>query len=1027
MEEYKGKTIEELSELLDDLQEQQEVLIDDLDDPDLKEAYDSNEAEIARIKSAMGTTVGSVEQDLEYREEMDAMEKEIDEKDETFVVPEKEVKNSDLENSKFSDIKIDKSIFFGDGGKTKTGIMKNIDLDTYHKMRNAEFNKEVKAGRMEDTDENWERFDEEYFEELYAKGYTIEMAKGGAIYKGHKVKIKDSGKTMKVTDVSKNKKDQVEFSGDEGTYLIGDIEKMEKGGKVFKAPKGWRKTKQDEGQKTYKHKDGREIIVSDSMVGTPSFEVIWEIEKSYNWEDWKTKKFPMNKEGTKKMEEFLTKLMSSSYAKGGEIQPYIEDLNQLAENEVFSYGAVISLDLSKREINKQNRKVYYSIYGDDLSDAISNLLNSDEGDGLYDDDFNKYIMKVEYKKSFAKGGEVDKEYIIRVYENQKDYEFDENYDNVYLDDKAPSKKRAIRKAREIENNKGKKDTWVRVIDNASQYNDEIYSTTFPQGFEKGGDLDWGDEYTIEIWETEEHREHLGPDTIFPDGTTDEEVISEARKFFEDYAAVEVEKNGEVIFHISTDAPKGKRYAKGGEVKWDFSEEEVIDGANNLASALTLVDGKLFQVHDFEYDKGKGAGFELSIDGELYAGGSYYVKADGSMINAAIGGDYVGNVKDSKKELIKIEKPKYEKSLKQKEEYSGDLRYWDERLNDGEEIVVYDKNGVKYIYQGSAYEKSDTIPDAVAVIEGFDESTYRTLPLSEVKTIQVGRIFEKGGETATDYSGEYRDLRTFVMRNGLREAMGKKYGFEAKDYEDYVRGELGFDTEIIQELAGDNYNVEYIERYDEATGRRDKDGEGVIIVSKSFAKGGATDNLKKYYKEQKNEIEKIKNYGNGVYEVAWIPKPSGVKEPTPSGSKEYAEVEANSWKEAVDIVKKGEKEDGFDITKIEVGIDTDGEYLGRFPIEDIINPNKNYPTYAKGGMTGFNKFFDKFKRSDAYISEPRKTAKGNYIVEVEPHDKETSKQMKDYMQSEGIGYSPKPMGKGFYTQFAKGGLLRVLKR
>ena len=37
---------------------------------------------------------------------------------------------------------------------------------------------------------------------------------------------------MKVTDISKNEKDQVEFSGDEGTYLIGDIEKMEKGGAV---------------------------------------------------------------------------------------------------------------------------------------------------------------------------------------------------------------------------------------------------------------------------------------------------------------------------------------------------------------------------------------------------------------------------------------------------------------------------------------------------------------------------------------------------------------------------------------------------------------------------------------------------------------------------------------------------------------------------------------------------------------------------------------------------------------------------
>ena len=35
---------------------------------------------------------------------------------------------------------------------------------------------------------------------------------------------------MKVTDISKNKKDQVEFKGKEGTFLIGDLEKMAKGG-----------------------------------------------------------------------------------------------------------------------------------------------------------------------------------------------------------------------------------------------------------------------------------------------------------------------------------------------------------------------------------------------------------------------------------------------------------------------------------------------------------------------------------------------------------------------------------------------------------------------------------------------------------------------------------------------------------------------------------------------------------------------------------------------------------------------------
>jgi len=94
----------------------------------------------------------------------------------------------------------------------------------------------------------------------------------------------------------------------------------------------------------------------------------------------------------------------------------------------------------------------------------------------------------------------------------------------------------------------------------------------PVGYAKGGKTKGGDKYKIQIWETEEHREHLEPDTIFPQGANDEEVISEAKSLFEDFAAVEVEKNGEVIYHISTDRPKGKRYAKGGVLTFKTTKE-----------------------------------------------------------------------------------------------------------------------------------------------------------------------------------------------------------------------------------------------------------------------------------------------------------------------------------------------------------------------------------------------------------------------------------------------------------------------
>mgnify|MGYP003634124151 FL=1 len=65
-----------------------------------------------------------------------------------------------------------------------------------------------------------------------------QMGKGGIISVGNTVMVRDSGKSMKVTDIAKNSKGQIEFSGALGSFLIGDLRKkstMEKGGNV---PKG---------------------------------------------------------------------------------------------------------------------------------------------------------------------------------------------------------------------------------------------------------------------------------------------------------------------------------------------------------------------------------------------------------------------------------------------------------------------------------------------------------------------------------------------------------------------------------------------------------------------------------------------------------------------------------------------------------------------------------------------------------------------------------------------------------------------
>jgi len=74
-------------------------------------------------------------------------------------------------------------------------------------------------------------------------------------------------------------------------------------------------------------------------------------------------------------------------------------------------------------------------------------------------------------------------------------------------------------------------------------------------------------------------------------------------------------------------------------KFNFSKKEVEAAANLIATAISKADKVKAKVHDLEYVKGKGAGFEISIDGEKYDGGSYTVKDNGDVVNAAIGNSH----------------------------------------------------------------------------------------------------------------------------------------------------------------------------------------------------------------------------------------------------------------------------------------------------------------------------------------------------------------------------------------------------
>lgn len=74
-------------------------------------------------------------------------------------------------------------------------------------------------------------------------------------------------------------------------------------------------------------------------------------------------------------------------------------------------------------------------------------------------------------------------------------------------------------------------------------------------------------------------------------------------------------------------------------KFSFSKKEVEAAANLIASAISKVDKSKTAVHDMEYDAGRGAGFDISMDGFNYEGGSYTVKDNGDVVNSAIGNSF----------------------------------------------------------------------------------------------------------------------------------------------------------------------------------------------------------------------------------------------------------------------------------------------------------------------------------------------------------------------------------------------------
>ena len=90
----------------------------------------------------------------------------------------------------------------------------------------------------------------------------------------------------------------------------------------------------------------------------------------------------------------------------------------------------------------------------------------------------------------------------------------------------------------------------------------------------------------------------------------------------------------------------------------MKQKDTAKIAQKLATALSKADGKEFTISKNSLDAG---GFDLDMDGEEFAGGTYFIGDAGEIVNAATSNDVYGHMDDSEAELVKkIKKGKFSK-------------------------------------------------------------------------------------------------------------------------------------------------------------------------------------------------------------------------------------------------------------------------------------------------------------------------------------------------------------------------------
>lgn len=204
-------------------------------------------------------------------------------------------------------------------------------------------------------------------------------------------------------------------------------------------------------------------------------------------------------------------------------------------------------------------------------------------------------------------------------------------------------------------------------------------------------------------------------------------------------------------------------------KFSFSKKEVEAAASLIASAISKADKVKAEVHDLEYDKGRGAGFDISIDGEEFEGGSYVVKDNGDVVNAAIGNSHPNAVYNTigNKDIADV--------------FTNMKKY--------ESAVVAEAKKYKFKDLSKAWEfvYGEDMEDEY---EGFYQEVVGKYK-NKVTKADVANIWQKvyGEDITTDYEGFFNDLKENLNQVAKLELLEANADGTISDDEDERRAEL----------------------------------------------------------------------------------------------------------------------------------------------------------------------------------------------------------------------------------------------